>query len=139
VSDDVILAKAQSLERCVRRAREELAASADFAVDLTRQDAAILNVQRACELAVDMAFRLVRLNDLGAPATNRDAVDVLVAAKMIDASLALSLKRMIGFRNVAVHRYADLDITVVENVIRFGLDDLLTFSSVALRVSPNAG
>ncbi len=55
MADDVVLNKAATIERCVRRAREEYAAAgAGFATDLTRQDAAILNIQRACEAALDM-------------------------------------------------------------------------------------
>jgi len=134
MSDDVVLGKAAIIERCLSRAREELAASADFQTDLTRQDAAILNVQRACEAAVDIAFRLVRLKGLGAPATNREAFDLLVEAGVIDVALASDLKRMVGFRNLAVHRYTELDIGVVEQVIRTRLDDLGVFATLALRI-----
>lgn len=134
MSDDVVLAKAAIIERCIARAREELAASLDFRTDLTRQDAAILNVQRACEAGVDIAFRLVRLKGLGAPATNREAFDLLATAGIVDGQQAAALKRMVGFRNVAVHRYTDLDMAVVEAVIRLGLDDLAAFSAMALRI-----
>jgi uncharacterized protein YutE (UPF0331/DUF86 family) len=134
MSDDVVLAKAAIIERCIARAREELAAATDFETDLTRQDAAILNVQRACEAGVDIAFRLVRMKGLGVPATNREAFDVLASAGVIPAAQADALKRMVGFRNVAVHRYTDLDIAVVERVIRTRLDDLAAFASAALRL-----
>lgn len=134
MSDDVVLAKAQTIERCIARAREELAASADFSNDITRQDAATLNVQRACEAGVDVAFRLVRLRGLGAPANAREAFEVLAGAGLIDGDLALALKRMVGFRNVAVHRYTDLQTAILESVIRTGLDDLADFAAVALRL-----
>jgi len=46
--DDVVLNKAATIERCVGRAREEYAAAGDaFALNFSRQDAAILNIQRA--------------------------------------------------------------------------------------------
>lgn len=46
--DDVLLNKAATVERCVARAREEFERDpATFTSDLTRQDAATLNVQRA--------------------------------------------------------------------------------------------
>lgn len=44
MSDDVLIGKAAIIERCLARAREELAASGDFSSDLTRQDAAVLNI-----------------------------------------------------------------------------------------------
>jgi hypothetical protein len=56
MADDVLVNKAAVIERCVARARQEYAANpAGFATDFTRQDAAILNIQRACEAALDIA------------------------------------------------------------------------------------
>ena len=50
MADDVLLNKAATIERRVKRAREEFTADPDtFASNFTRQDAAILNIQRACE------------------------------------------------------------------------------------------
>jgi len=135
MSDDVVIAKAAIIERCVRRAREERAAAgAEFATDFTRQDAAILNVEGACEAAIDIAFRLARIKGLGAPAASRDAIDVVAAAGFVPMDLAARLKRMVGFRNIATHRYDELDLAVVEGVIATGLSDLEAFAAMALRV-----
>ena len=66
MADDVLLNKAAIIERCVTRAREEYDSDpASFASDFTRQDAAILNIQRACEAALDMGQHLVRRERLG--------------------------------------------------------------------------
>jgi hypothetical protein len=55
MADSVLIGKATVLERCAGRAREEYARGPErFATDFTRQDAAILNIQRACEAALDM-------------------------------------------------------------------------------------
>lgn len=62
--DDVLINKASSIERCVARAREEYDKNpTSFATDFTRQDAAILNIQRACEAALDMGQHLIDVND----------------------------------------------------------------------------
>ena len=134
MADNVIVAKADIIERCIKRARDELAASADFSSDFTRQDAAILNVERACEAAIDIMNRIVRLRALGAPASNRDGFDRLVRAALIGQPLADKLMRMVGFRNLAVHQYQALDIAIVRSVIEKNLDDLLEFSAFALRL-----
>ena len=53
--DDVMINKAATIERCVQRARDEYEKDRSrFSSDNTRQDAAILNIQRACEAALDM-------------------------------------------------------------------------------------
>lgn len=132
--DNVVVGKAEIIERCIKRAREELAASADFETDYTRQDAAILNVERACEAAIDIMTRIIRLLDLGVPSSTRDGFDRLVKANVIDQSLAERLMRMVGFRNLAVHQYQKLDIAIVRAVIEKSLDDLLEFSAIALRL-----
>jgi len=50
--NDTVINKVQSIERCIGRAREEYRlAAGNFQSDLSRQDAAILNVTRACEQA----------------------------------------------------------------------------------------
>lgn len=78
MADDVLLNKAAVIERCVSRAREEyLRDPATFASDLTRQDAAILNIQRACEAALDMGQHLIRRDRLGVPQSARDVFTLL--------------------------------------------------------------
>lgn len=116
--NDVVVNKTESIQRCVRRAREEYAATDDFAGDYTRQDAAILNVTRACEQAIDLANHVIRA----------ETFDHLVGAGILDAQLGAKLKKMVGFRHAAVHEYQDLDFQVVAAVIRRGLDDLLAFT-----------
>ncbi len=66
--DDVLVNKSATIERCVGRAREEYQRDpASFATDFTRQDAAVLNIQRACEAALDMGQYLIRRERLGVP------------------------------------------------------------------------
>lgn len=68
MASDVLLNKVATIERCVRRVREEYAAAgSNFASDFTHQDAAILNIQRACEAVLDIGNHLVRSERLGAP------------------------------------------------------------------------
>ena len=64
----VLSDKTAVIERYVTRAREAYAANpSTFASDFTRQDAAILNIQRACEAALDMGQHLIRREKLGVP------------------------------------------------------------------------
>jgi uncharacterized protein YutE (UPF0331/DUF86 family) len=47
--------------------------------------------------------------------------------------LADKLKKMVGFRNIAVHQYQDLLVAITIAMISRGLDDLLGFSRTFLR------
>ena len=132
--DDVLVNKAATIERCVARAREEYAADpATFATNFTRQDAAVLNVQRACEAALNMGHRLIRRERLGVPQGARDVFDLLAQPGWIDAALAESHKRMVAFRNIAVHDYRSLLLTIVVSIITQHLDDFLQFSQTLLQ------
>ncbi len=129
MADDVLLNKAATIERCVARAREEYAADPDtFASNFTRQDAAILNIQRACEAALDMGHHVIRRHSLGMPQSARDVFDLLATAQWLEPSLAEAMKRMVGFRNIAVHQYQTLQLTITVNIIESHLDEFLAFS-----------
>lgn len=129
MADDVLLNKAATIERCVARAREEYAADPQgFATNFTRQDAAILNIQRACEAALDMGQHIIRRRSLGVPQSARDVFALLAQAGWIDEPLADSMKRMVGFRNVAVHEYQVLQLPITLNIITSHLDEFSEFS-----------
>jgi uncharacterized protein YutE (UPF0331/DUF86 family) len=135
-TDDVALAKAASIERCVQRVREVYAGDPrNLRDDLTRQDSIVLNLQRACETAIDLAMHLVRRHRLGVPQESRDAFDLLSSAGQLDVALAGDLKRMVGFRSVAVHNYTRLDLAIVQSIVEQRLDDLLRFASTSVRAA----
>ena len=132
--DDVVLNKAATIERCVGRAREEYAAAGDaFAQNFSHQDAAILNIQRACEAALDLGHHLIRREKLGVPQSARHVFELLANAGRIDAGLAEALKKMVGYRNIAVHDYQSLLLPITVNIIAHHLDEFLQFTAALLR------
>lgn len=127
--NEVLAQKVTSLQRCVARAREARAeAGADFRTSYNLQDAAVLNVIRACDTAIDLANMLIRRRRLGIPGESRESFAILSREKAIPSDLSERLQKMVGFRNVAVHQYRDLDMDIVEAVITRHLDDLLEFA-----------
>jgi uncharacterized protein YutE (UPF0331/DUF86 family) len=140
MADDVLINKAATIERCVARAREEYAANpTGFATDFTRQDAAILNIQRACEAALDMGQHLIRRERLGVPQSARDVFTLLSRGGWIDAVLAEGLKRMVGFRNIAVHDYQALQLPITVRIIEQHLDEFLQYSRALLLREASCG
>lgn len=138
--DDVVINKAAAIERAVRRVREEHGGDdAVLSRDQTKQDSVVLNLQRACESAIDLAMHLVRCHRLGVPQESREAFRLLVGAGLLDASLGETLQRMVGFRNVAVHDYEVLDLAIVRAIVARHLDDLLRFARESLQRSPIEG
>lgn len=132
--DDVLLNKAAAIQRAVRRVRDEHAGDdRNLLANQTKQDAIILNLQRACETSIDAAMHLVRLHRLGVPQETREAFSLLEAAGMLDQPLANQLKKMVGFRNVAIHEYQKLDLEIVRRIVAESLDDFLAFTRILLK------
>ncbi|VVM04675.1 hypothetical protein MAMT_00227 [Methylacidimicrobium tartarophylax] len=65
--------------------------------------------------------------------------DLLAQGGWIEAALADRLKRMVGFRNVAMHDYQALQIPIVVRILTAHLEDFLEFSrSLLLRDAARA-
>ncbi|MFC5061536.1 type VII toxin-antitoxin system HepT family RNase toxin [Actinomycetospora atypica] len=81
----------------------------------------------AVEGCVDVAQHLCSSEGWGPPADNGDAMRVLAAHGVVPREHAERLARAVGFRNVLVHEYVDVDDSIV--LARLGdlsdLDDFL--------------
>ena len=127
---DLYINKLASLERCLLRVNDEFQPKSAFLDSLSRQDAAILNLQRACEVSIDLANMYIKDNNLGLPSNAREAFDILHRHNILSDELASKMKKMIGFRNIAVHEYQSLDINIVVSVIEKHLFDFEEFGRV---------
>jgi uncharacterized protein YutE (UPF0331/DUF86 family) len=95
-----------------------------------------LNIQRACEAALDMGQHLVRREKLGVPQSARDVFTLLAQAGWIEPALADDLKRMVGFRNIAVHDYQTMQLAITVKIIEVHLDEFLRYSQALLKHTP---
>ena len=129
---DALAQKAARIQRCIERAREERQLSRDFATDFSRQDAAILNIQRACDLAIDMANMVISHERWGLPRSAKEVFVLLKERAVIQSDLSKNLQNMVGFRNLSVHQYENLDMAIVERVISDKLSALLQFAGLVL-------
>lgn len=131
--DDVILNKIAIIERCIKRVQEEYQGfENELTTNFTKQDAIILNIQRACETSIDLATRVIRLKHLGMPQSSRDVFVLLEQAGIIETDLSRKLQAMVGFRNIAIHNYTQLNLAIVKSIIENNLTDFLQFTKTVL-------
>ena len=110
--DDVCFNKAAIIERALRRMQQEYAACP--ALDnYTNVDALTLNIERACQAAIDLAMHAVAREHAGIPQNSADAFVLLGKAGLLHADIIKEMISMTGFRNVAVHEYRELDMGVL--------------------------
>ena len=110
--DDVCFNKAAIIERALRRMHQEYAACP--ALDnYTNVDAMTLNIERACQAAIDLAMHRVALEHAGVPQNSADAFILLGKVGLLPSEIVKEMISMTGFRNVAVHEYRELDMGIL--------------------------
>ena len=68
------------------------------------------------------------------PAPKRNTFVILEDNKIIDKKLSRSMQGMVGFRNIAVHDYKEIETEIVKEIIENGLSDLKEFARVILNL-----
>ena len=126
VDRDLVLAKIETLERCLARIDATRGRAGLEALD--RQDIIVLNLQRAVQATLDLAAHVVAREGLGMPDDLAAGFELLQRAGILDADLADRMRRMTGFRNVAIQEYRKLDPAIVEAIVRERLGDLRAFA-----------
>jgi uncharacterized protein YutE (UPF0331/DUF86 family) len=131
---DLVAKKLALIETCVEQLRS-LARPEALRSDVREERFVEHTLQVAIQAALDVASHIVSDDRLGEPETNRELFDLLAGAGRIPQPLAATLRDMAGFRNVMVHGYQDVDLGVVEDVLRNHLGDLLAFVAAIRRQS----
>lgn len=127
--NDVVAGKVRNIRECVARLRAVDPGTLEgIERDRLVQESLVLNVQRACQAAIDLATHLLQIARLGPPNDSRDAFRRLEAAGQLDQPLSARLQSMVGFRNIAVHCYHELDLAVLRAILDHRLEDLLAFA-----------
>lgn len=80
----------------------------------------------AIEACVDVAQHICSAEGWGPPSDNGDAVRLLGKHGVLSVGLAESVRKAVGFRNVLVHEYVEVDDTVVVSRLA-DLSDLENF------------
>lgn len=123
---DLITKKLAYIETCVSAIRT-LVHPEEIRTDILQQGYVKYTLQTAIQAALDAAAMIVSDQRLGEPKTNRDLFEILVQHGWLPQDLDTPLRAMVGFRNILVHGYQDVDMAIVEDVVQSHLDDLLVF------------
>lgn len=92
-----------------------------------RRKIVILNLQRAIQNSIDIAAHIVADEGLGIPQELRENFDLLSKKGIIKEELATKLRKMTGFRNIAVHEYETIEIDILKSILQHNLRDIEDF------------
>ena len=125
---DVVLNKIQTIQRCLKRIKEEyIGHEESFESNYTKQDSVILNLERASQASIDIATHIIKTRNLGLPNSSRELFNMLLDAGIISENICKQLQGMVGFRNIAVHDYQNLNIEIVVSIVENHLTDFELF------------
>ncbi len=134
---EVIAQKLESLRRCLRRVADKCPSDPEtLGRDPDLQDIISLNLTRAVQLCVDIGAHLIAGMEVPPPDTMGETFDALVETGVIHEKLAMQLKKAVGFRNIAVHNYKEIDWTITHAIARHHLGDFTEFAkAIASRLA----
>jgi uncharacterized protein YutE (UPF0331/DUF86 family) len=130
---DVVLAKAALVDASLRRIAEARSGRRSALAPADLEDIIAWNLQRAIQVVLDLAGHVLASERLEPPDSLAQTFTTLSQRGLLEPVLAERLRRMVGFRNVLVHQYQDLDPAVLEAVLTHHQDDLRGFVEVILR------
>ena len=111
-----------NLQRHSGRKAQELRANADLRWAIER------GLQLCVQNALDVATHITAASGLDSP-DYTSAIDRLAELGAIPAEFATRLRPIAGFRNVLVHGYLQVDLAVVEQVLKEKLNEFEAFAS----------
>jgi len=76
---------------------------------------------------IDLAEAVLSFNNLRKPTTLGEAFVILEETKIIDKDLANEMIKMVGFRNILAHDYAEINYDIVYKVLQNKLSDIEKF------------
>jgi uncharacterized protein YutE (UPF0331/DUF86 family) len=128
---EVVEQKLESLRRCLQRIQVKCPSDSEtLAADWDLQDILALNLSRAVQISVDIGAHLISGMDVAPPDTMGQTFDLLNQQGLISAELASSLKKAVGFRNIAVHSYEHINWLIVHSIVKYHLTDFLAYAKI---------
>lgn len=85
------------------------------------------NLQLAIEVVISIAEQVIASLSLPTPQSSREALSTLADAAVLPRDLAIALGQAVGFRNIIVHQYMDIDYDLVYQALHNNLDDFDAF------------
>lgn len=135
--DELVLEKKiDSILRCIERIESRIPEDKElFLKDLDAQDVITLNLTRTIQLCVDIAMHIIANSNSSAPQTMSESFTTLERLDAIDKKTALKLKKSVGFRNIAVHNYGELDLDITFEIADKHLKDFKSYIQQILAYS----
>lgn len=129
-----IVAKFLYLDKYIRYLKElQKASRAEFLDDFKIFGTTERFFQLSIEVLIDTGKILISAMELERPEENKDIFEILFESKIITRNLHQKLQGIVGFRNILVHEYTEIDLKIVYAKLHDSIDDFKTFKRQILK------
>jgi len=131
---DIILAKVSIVRNCLNTIHRVTGADPEKLDDLIIQDVFVLNLERSIQACIDSAHAVIAVKGLMMPSSYKQAFHILSTNNIIKTETAEKMKKMVGFRNIAVHDYQKLNLDILKSILKSHLGDLEDYCKEILAI-----
>jgi uncharacterized protein YutE (UPF0331/DUF86 family) len=133
--DEIILQKIQTIERCQKRINEVYIDDIKLLEhDYNTQDVILVNIERICQASIDLGNHIIKKYKKGIPSNYKEIFEILYTEKYISDELKKEMQAMVGFRNIAVHDYTNINLEIVQAIVKEKLKIISFFCQIILSI-----
>jgi uncharacterized protein YutE (UPF0331/DUF86 family) len=127
---DIIMRKLDSLARCINRIEEKRPDSLETLIDnVDIQDILSINLERAVQVSVDIGAHIIADLSAPPPKTMGEVFSILSTEQIIPDEVGVALRKAVGFRNLSVHAYDQVDWERVFDIVHHRLDHFREYAA----------
>ena len=125
---DIIERNLKEIESIVKEGYEKFSGS--FRDELAAKQALLESIE-AC---VDIANHIIAVEGLRRPVDYKDVFKILEEKKLVEKELSFKLQEMAKFRNLLVHRYAEVETKKLFKIMKENIKDIKDFVHLILKI-----
>lgn len=99
----------------------------EFLSNLDIREIVLLNLQQAIQGCVDIGTHIIADEDWGVPGSLSEVFYKLEEHEIIPTPLVELLIPMVGFRNLIIHQYEEIDFRIVYHIFQNRIQDIEAF------------
>jgi uncharacterized protein YutE (UPF0331/DUF86 family) len=134
IDKDVILNKANKVDHHLSRIKEKRVISLEgFLADLDWQESILFNLQMAVQNCIDIAAHIISEEELGIAGSTNEMFYMLQENGYLSPELTENMVAAVGFRNLVVHEYGNIELRQVYQIAHQDIDDMESFLKAIIK------
>ncbi len=122
------------MDHHLRRIREKRVVSLEeFLADLDCQESILFNLQMAVQNCIDIAAHIISEEELGIAGSTNEMFYILQENEYLSPQLTENMVAAVGFRNLVVHEYGNIDLRQVYQIAHQDIDDMEGFLKAIIK------